>query len=108
MMNGVKTVDCAISNVALNDLARWENAQLPDRDAQFLSFRDLIEKGSIGHIRTKRIQPGAGFLQACFRAGAKGEEMIGKNSPGHAEAKGFATSKLNRLADGRSPSNSCQ
>jgi hypothetical protein len=80
MMNGVKTVDCEISNIALNDLTRWENAQLPDRDAQFLSFRDLIEKGSIGHIRTKRIQPGAGFLQACFRAGAKGEEMIGKNS----------------------------
>ena len=44
MMNGVKTVDCEISNVALNDLARWETTQLPDRDAQFLRFRDLIEK----------------------------------------------------------------
>ena len=46
MMHGEKTVDCEISNIALNDLARWEDVQLPDRNAQFLAFRDLIEQAA--------------------------------------------------------------
>jgi hypothetical protein len=37
MMNGIHTVDCEISNVALSDLAggRWATLQIPDREATF-------------------------------------------------------------------------
>lgn len=47
MMDGVKKiVDCEISATALGDLvgSRWGTVQPPDRDAQFLKFRDLIEE----------------------------------------------------------------
>jgi hypothetical protein len=45
MKNGVHAVDCEISNVALSDLVggRWATLQVPDREVQFLRFREQIE-----------------------------------------------------------------
>jgi hypothetical protein len=47
MVDGVKKIiDCEISATALGDLvgSRWGTVRPPDRDAQFLKFRDLIEE----------------------------------------------------------------
>jgi hypothetical protein len=62
MMNGVHTVHCEISSVALGDLGRWERAYTQDREAQFLLLRDMIEKiasdlfdNSNGQTRAVRI-----------------------------------------------------
>jgi hypothetical protein len=45
MTNGVETVDCEISSVALSEPigGRWGKLEITDRDAQFLKFRDQIE-----------------------------------------------------------------
>lgn len=43
MLNGMDVVDCEISNVALSDIS-GDRPGTGDRDAQFLKFRDLIEK----------------------------------------------------------------
>jgi hypothetical protein len=46
MMDGPHIIDCHISSPALDDLAgrRWQTPRVLDRDAQFLEFRDQIEK----------------------------------------------------------------
>jgi hypothetical protein len=46
MMDGPHIIDCQISSAALDDLAgqRSKPPRFLDRDAQFLEFRDQIEK----------------------------------------------------------------
>lgn len=45
MLNGVATINCEISNVALGDLvgSRWKTSEILDKEAQFLKFREQIE-----------------------------------------------------------------
>jgi hypothetical protein len=46
MVDGPRTIDCQISSAALDDLAgqRSKPPRVLNRDAQFLEFRDQIEK----------------------------------------------------------------
>jgi hypothetical protein len=58
MINDFDTIDCEISNAALNVLARaWENDQLPDRGAHFLKFRDLIEQAAAHQFELDGVSP---------------------------------------------------
>ena len=46
MMNGLHAVDCEISSAALRDIVggQWATLQILDREAQFLKYRDQIER----------------------------------------------------------------
>lgn len=56
MVNDLDTIDCEISNAALNVLARcWE--QVPDRDQHFLAFRDLIERAAAHQFELDGVSP---------------------------------------------------
>ena len=44
MMYGAKMIDCEISSAALDDLAGEKGARLNEREAQFLRFRETIER----------------------------------------------------------------
>jgi hypothetical protein len=44
MMDKTKIVDCAISSVAMDELANSRGTKPADREAQFLNFRELIER----------------------------------------------------------------
>ena len=58
MINDFDTIDCEISNAAFNALARaWESDQLPDRDAHFLTFRDLIEQAAAQQFELDGVSP---------------------------------------------------
>jgi hypothetical protein len=44
LMHGAKIVDCEISSVALDDLARAKGVLPGEREAQFMRLRDAIER----------------------------------------------------------------
>jgi hypothetical protein len=44
MMDKAKIIDCSISSVAMDEMASLRGTQPADREAQFLNFRELIER----------------------------------------------------------------
>jgi hypothetical protein len=44
MMDKAKIIDCSISSVAMDEMASSRGTQPADREAQFLRFRELIER----------------------------------------------------------------
>jgi hypothetical protein len=44
MMDKMKIIDCSISSIAMDEMASSRGTQPADREAQFLKFRELIER----------------------------------------------------------------
>jgi hypothetical protein len=44
MMDKTKIVDCAISSVAMDEMAKSKGTKPADRETQFLNLRELIER----------------------------------------------------------------
>jgi Protein of unknown function (DUF1488) len=44
MVDRIKTIDCSISSVAMDEMAGSRGTRPADREAQFVKFRQLIER----------------------------------------------------------------
>jgi hypothetical protein len=122
MLNDADTVECQISDAAMDELAGTKGTESMARQAQFLALRDAVEgiasdmfdkvpvvKGRVIRIFTKHVQKsppspaGAGCGQDRFAAGHCRDEVYKRDAIARCTAMARRCVTLDRCASKRQP-----